>query len=102
MTATQFLAPITALPAPAPAAFAAPGAPGTRQAFSDVFYGQLAELDRTLKAAETQSMQLASGEAASLHQVMLGLEKARIAFQLSVQIRNRLMESWQDLQRMQL
>lgn len=102
MTAAQFLAPITASPAPVSAALATPGVAGTGQTFGDIFRGQLAELDRTLKVAETQSMQLASGEAASLHQVMLGLEKARIAFQLSVQIRNRLMEGWQDLQRMQL
>ncbi len=71
-------------------------------AFSNVLQAQLAELDRTQKAAQTQSLRLATGDADSLHQVMLGIEQARIAFQLALQVRNRLVESWQDLQRMQL
>ena len=71
-------------------------------AFSAVLQAQLAELDRTQKAAHTRSLSLAAGEAESLHQVMLGIEEARIAFQLALQVRNRLIESWQDLQRMQL
>ena len=71
-------------------------------AFSNVLQAQLAELDRTQKAVQTQSLRLAAGEADSLHQLMLGIEEARIAFQLALQVRNRLMESWQDVQRMQL
>lgn len=71
-------------------------------AFSNVLQAQLAELDRSLKSAQTQSLRLAAGEAESLHQLMLKIEQARIGFQLALQVRNRLMESWQDLQRMQL
>lgn len=71
-------------------------------AFSNVLQAQLSELDRTQKAVQTQSLRLAAGEADSLHQLMLGIEEARIAFQLALQVRNRLMESWQDVQRMQL
>jgi flagellar hook-basal body complex protein FliE len=71
-------------------------------AFGNVLQAQLAELDRSLKSAQTQSLRLAAGQVDSLHHLMLEIEQARIGFQLALQVRNRLMEGWQDLQRMQL
>ena len=102
MTAVQFLAPLINIGAAVQSASTASNPMHAGATFSSILQGQVAELDRTLKAAEAQSLKLASGEAPNLHQVMLSLEKARIAFQMTVQIRNRLMEGWQDLQRMQL
>lgn len=84
----------------------APGATGVVNVgggtFSSVFQMQLAQLDHSIKAAQSQSLRLAAGEAESLHQVMLSVEQARIAFQFALQVRNRVMDGWQDLQRMQL
>lgn len=102
MTNVQFIAPAVSVSTAMHSASASPDPFRAGASFSSILQGQIAELDRTLKAAETQSLRLASGEAPNLHQVMIGLEKARIAFQMTVQIRNRLMEGWQDLQRMQL
>lgn len=102
MTAVQFLAPLIDIGAATQSLSPALNPMRSDVTFSGILKGQVAELDRTLKAAEAQSLKLASGEAPNLHQVMLSLEKARIAFQMTVQIRNRLMEGWQDLQRMQL
>ena len=95
-----FIPPASGLAAltPGPLAPAGVGA-GT---FSSMFHAQLAALDHSIKAAESQSLHLAAGEAESLHQVMLSVEQARIAFQFALQVRNRVMEGWQDLQRMQL
>jgi flagellar hook-basal body complex protein FliE len=70
--------------------------------FGTVLQAQLAELDRSLKSAQTQSLRLAAGQVDNLHKLMLEIEQARIAFQLALQVRNRLMEGWQDVQRMQL
>lgn len=104
-----FIPPGAAMQALASAGMAAPGAAGSGlvdgpggTAFGNVLQAQLAELDRSLKSAGTQSVRLAAGQVDSLHQLMLEIEQARIAFQLALQVRNRLMESWQDVQRMQL
>jgi flagellar hook-basal body complex protein FliE len=70
--------------------------------FGAVMAAGIAELDGLLKTSERQSLRLASGEAESLHRVVLDQEQARIAFQFAVQLRNRLIEGWQELQRMQL
>lgn len=75
---------------------------GSGAGFSGVFKAQITQLDQSIKSAQSQSLRLAAGEAESLHHVMLSIEQARIAFQFALQVRNRVMEGWQDLQRMQL
>ena len=55
--------------------------------------GKLAESDRLLQ-------KLATGEVDNLHQVMLGIEEAKLSFQLLVQVRNKLLEAYQDILRM--
>jgi len=45
---------------------------------------------------------LLSGEKVPLHQTMIKIEEAGVAFQLMVEVRNKLMESYQELMRMQI
>jgi flagellar hook-basal body complex protein FliE len=45
---------------------------------------------------------LATGEVDNLHQVMLSIEEAKLSFQLLVQVRNKLLEAYQDILRMQV
>ena len=55
--------------------------------------------DLHMDAAKATEM-LASGEAADLHQVMIAAEKAGIATELLLEIRNRLVDAYQQLVRM--
>jgi flagellar hook-basal body complex protein FliE len=43
-----------------------------------------------------------SGQNTSLHQTMIAMEEASISFQLMVEVRNKMLESYQELMRMQL
>jgi flagellar hook-basal body complex protein FliE len=43
-----------------------------------------------------------SGQNVSLHQTMIAMEEASISFQLMVEVRNKLLESYQELMRMQV
>ena len=45
---------------------------------------------------------LATGDVDNLHQVMIGIEEAKISFQLLVQVRNKLLDAYQDILRMQV
>ena len=45
---------------------------------------------------------LATGEAADVHQVMVAVEQAGIALDLMLEIRNKLLEAYQELIRMQV
>lgn len=55
------------------------------------------------QAAAGESMnQLLSGQNVSLHQTMIAMEEASISFQLMVEVRNKLLEAYQELMRMQV
>ena len=52
--------------------------------------------------ADEAMQQLVTGEADNIHSVMLAAEEARLALEMTVQIRNKLVESYQEINRMQL
>jgi flagellar hook-basal body complex protein FliE len=70
--------------------------------FGEWFGSQLETVNAKVVASEKNLQALAAGETDNLHQVMLSLEEARLSFQLLAQVRTRLLESYQDLMRMQI
>ena len=71
-------------------------------AFARWFTQQLGEVNGKIAESDRQLQALASGEAQNLHQVMISLEDAKLSFQLLAQVRNRVLEAYQDIMRMQL
>ena len=71
-------------------------------AFANLMQQQLGELNASVDAAEAAMRDLAAGKSVELHDTMISLERARISVQTFVQVRNKLVESYQDLMRMQL
>jgi flagellar hook-basal body complex protein FliE len=62
----------------------------------------LGRVNNELVQADAGMQQLATGQAENLHQVMIALEEARLGLQLVVQVRNRLLEAYQEILRMQV
>lgn len=62
----------------------------------------LAQLNQQIVSADVQVRKLAAGEVDNLHQVMLSMEEAKMTFQLALQVRNRLLEAYQEVLRMQI
>ncbi|MER3453065.1 MAG: flagellar hook-basal body complex protein FliE, partial [Acidimicrobiia bacterium] len=60
---------------------------------------RLASLDRE---ATAQAKALATGRAEDVTSVVLAVERASLALQLAAQVRDRAVESYQDLFRMQI
>lgn len=55
------------------------------------------------QAASSEAVNgLLSGKNVSLHQTVIAMEEASISFQLMVEVRNKLLESYQELMRMQI
>jgi flagellar hook-basal body complex protein FliE len=92
--------PIGFLPAAAKAAEAA--APGAAGDFGSWLASAMSRAQQDLVRADAGVQQLAAGETQSLHQVMIALEEARVGVQLLVQVRNRLLEAYQEVLRMQV
>ncbi len=85
-------------PLPEPAA--PPSAPAGNE-FARIFDRELSRVSTDITAAETAMRDLAQGKPVELHELMIQLERARISVQVFVQVRNKLVESYQDLMRMQ-
>lgn len=79
------------------------GAAGASGAgFSSLVAQGLQQVNGQLLASQADLQQLSVGNVQNLHQVMIRLEESRLAFQLTMQVRNRLLESYQDVMRMQV
>ena len=70
------------------------------------FSGLLGNLVQDVNAKQNvaaQSLQdLQNGQNVSLHQTMISIQEASVSFQLMVEVRNKLLESYQELMRMQV
>ena len=63
---------------------------------------EITEVDSHIKAADQSVRNLALGNDESLHGAMLSLEKAKLSFEFLVQVRNRVLEGYQEVMRMQI
>ena len=62
----------------------------------------LEQVNAKLLGTQADLQQLGLGKAESVHQVMIRMEEARLSFQLMMQVRNRVLEAYQDVMRMQV
>lgn len=101
-------APSIAVAEPGAAVGALPGSAlasaqaGGRTDFLDALGAGLARADHSLQAADAQLRALSAGQDVPIHEVMISMERARLDLMLVVEVRNRLVESYQEMMRMQL
>lgn len=76
------------------------GSPGSP--FDTMVSAGLSGVNRALLRTEADAQRLAVGEVQNLHQVMIHMEEAKASFQLLLQVRNRLMDAYQEVMRMQI
>ncbi len=87
----------------APGETAPAGASGpAADSFSNVLGQMVREVSAKQTAAGDTVNGLLSGQGASLHQAMIAMEEASVSFQLMVEVRNKLLDSYQELMRMQV
>jgi len=83
-----------------------PSEPGAIQpageSFSSVLGRMVDEVSARQGAANNAVAALQSGQNVSLHQAVIAMEEANLSFQLMVEVRNKLLESYQELMRMQV
>jgi len=86
---------------PIPPAGAGPsGAEGPR--FLDTMAGLVGEVDRAQRAAEEAARAYATGKSTDVTATMISMERASITLALMLQVRARLLEAYQEIQRMQV
>ncbi len=60
------------------------------------------KVDQLQKTSDDFAKRLAAGEELDLHRVMIAGEQAGLAMQMTIQLRNRLVEAYQEILRMQV
>lgn len=70
--------------------------------FGSVLGRMIGEVNQRQVAAGQAVANLQSGGSVSLQQAMISMEEASVSFQLMAEVRNKLLESYQELMRMQV
>ena len=78
-----------------PGDVAAPGG----AAFGNLFSEALGRLNQLQQEADSAATSLAAGEQVDVHDVMIAVQKADLGFQLAIQVRNKLVEAYQEVMR---
>ncbi len=88
------------VPYDGPENLAAPSAANASGSFAVLVSSGLSKVNDQLIGSQVDLQKLAVGDVQNLHQIMINLEEARVSFQLMMQVRNRLLEAYQDLMKM--
>ena len=89
-----------------PEELAEPTTTSSAQSASDSFASMLGQFVSDVNAQQNISAQavnaLQSGQNVPLHQAVIAMEEANVSFQLMVEVRNRLLDAYQEIMRMQI
>jgi flagellar hook-basal body complex protein FliE len=70
--------------------------------FQNLLSNFVGEVNTQQSAATDALTGLMSGKNVSLHQAMISMQEASVSFQMMVEVRNKLLDSYQELMRMQV
>lgn len=75
---------------------------GDKASFQNFLQNAASTANDKLVGADVAVRDLALGKAENLHEVMISLEEAKISFELMVQVRNKMVEAYQEILRMRI
>ncbi len=75
---------------------------GSSQNFGKVLNKFVTEVDSKMQASSQERNKVLTGETTNLHQAMIASQEANISFTFMVEMRNKLVESYQELMRSQI
>jgi flagellar hook-basal body complex protein FliE len=70
--------------------------------FGNLLNQYIQEANSTVNDFESKSLLLAKGEAVNLHDVTIAAQKASVAVTLTTQVRDKAVEAYQEMMRMQI
>jgi len=70
------------------------------KSFSDMLSDAISKVGELEKDSQTKQLAFANGENIELHEVVIAMEKASIAMELAMTLRNKVMDAYQEIIRM--
>jgi flagellar hook-basal body complex protein FliE len=80
----------------------AKGVGETSKSFADTLKDAVGQVNTLQKEADVKAQQLATGQTTNIPDVMMAAEKADIAMRLMVQVRNKVIDAYSEIMKMQV
>ena len=75
---------------------------GGDTSFSDIMKNSINELDSYQSKSDKSIESFIKGEETEIHNVMLAMEEAKMSMQFAIEVRNRLLEVYQEFNKIQI
>jgi flagellar hook-basal body complex protein FliE len=75
---------------------------GSASGFSDALSKAVTEVNNLHQNADKAILNIQAGHTDSLHEAIIALEKADVSFRTMLTVRNKLIEAYQEIMRMQV
>lgn len=72
------------------------------QTFADMVQDAIHSVDQAQKTADREVENVIMGTSDNIHGAMIAMEKAQLSFQLLMEVRNKAVETYKELSRMQI
>lgn len=79
-----------------------PGAPPKGRSFKEILLDSIEEVNQLQNQADAMIGRLSAGEPTEITDVLVAVEKADLAFKTLMQIRNKLVDAYEELNRMRV
>ncbi len=76
------------------------GTPDTRPGFKEALENTVKQVNQSQLQANTAIEELATGRSSNLHETMIAIQKAEVSFKMLMQVRNKIINVYQEVMRM--
>ena len=70
--------------------------------FGEMLSTQLGKVEQAQTKADVLTQQLVSGQKVELHEVMIATQEAKLMLEMTMQVRNKVVEAYKEMMNMQL
>jgi flagellar hook-basal body complex protein FliE len=70
--------------------------------FGDVLKDAISTVNELQKQSDQEIQKLMTGESKDLHTTVIAMQKADLSFQMMMQVRNKIVQAYQEIMRMQV
>lgn len=73
-----------------------------KETFSDLLSRAINGVDETMKESDQNIQDFVAGKTDNVHDVMISMQRAQTSFQMMVEVRNKAVEAYNEISRMQI
>ena len=81
---------------------AGPQPPAGGAKFGEVLKDAIATVNELQKTSDVEIQKLMTGESQDLHSTLIAVQKADLSFQMMMQVRNKIVQAYQEIMRTQV